>query len=282
MADENITNSLLKRLHDYNESFLDESFNKKQKRKKKQRTDEDDLNKDSSNSKGNRRQKKKERKKQKKELLLNPRVNENIKNEDICKLTGQKRTLFEMKNELGLNELEEKLESEKQSISQKNKNGKPTSGPEVVVYENPSKRKRKNKGLGKHTGMKDGNSDEEFDMKRARFEVRKFGIKGFEGNKKDEAMVALLVQLGAKPPKNKFYNYKEFITMKKTEKANEKIQREIDRSLGYKVAPNRGKRRQKDRNDVGGYVDGQVGKFKDGVQFVKKADLKGFASKRKK
>lgn len=40
--------------------------------------------------------------------------------------------------------------------------------------------------------------------------------------------------------------------------------------------------RQKDRNDVGGYVDGQVGKFKDGVQFVKKTDLKGFASKRKK
>lgn len=125
------------------ESFLDESFNKKQKRKKKQRADENDLDKDSSNSKGNRRQKKKERKKQKKEILLNPRVNENIKNEDICKLTGQKRTLFEMKNELGLNELEEKLESEKQSISQKNKNGKPTKGPEVVVYENPSKRKRK-------------------------------------------------------------------------------------------------------------------------------------------
>ena len=34
--------------------------------------------------------------------------------------------------------------------------------------------------------------------------------------------------------------------------------------------------RQKDRNDVGGYVDGQVGKYKDGVQFVKRADLKGF------
>ena len=45
---------------------------------------------------------------------------------------------------------------------------------------------------------RDGNTDGEFDMKRARYEVRKFGIKGFQGSKKDEAMVALLVQLGAK------------------------------------------------------------------------------------
>ena len=45
---------------------------------------------------------------------------------------------------------------------------------------------------------RDGNTDGEFDMNRARYEVRKFGIKGFQGSKKDEAMVALLVQLGAK------------------------------------------------------------------------------------
>ena len=47
-------------------------------------------------------------------------------------------------------------------------------------------------------------ADDEFDMKRARYEVRKFGIKGFEGNKKEEAMVALLVQLGAKVGKDQY------------------------------------------------------------------------------
>ena len=38
----------------------------------------------------------------------------------------------------------------------------------------------------------------EFDLKQARFEVRKFGIKGFEGDKKEEAMTSLLIRLGAK------------------------------------------------------------------------------------
>ena len=38
----------------------------------------------------------------------------------------------------------------------------------------------------------------EFDLRQARFEVRKFGIKGFQGDKKEEAMTSLLVRLGAK------------------------------------------------------------------------------------
>lgn len=38
----------------------------------------------------------------------------------------------------------------------------------------------------------------EFDFEQARFEVRKFGIKGFHGNEKEEAMTSLLIKLGAK------------------------------------------------------------------------------------
>lgn len=40
--------------------------------------------------------------------------------------------------------------------------------------------------------------------------------------------------------------------------------------------------RKRDRNDVGGYVDGQVGTYKHGVQFVQKTDLKGFDKKKRK
>lgn len=38
----------------------------------------------------------------------------------------------------------------------------------------------------------------EFDLKKARFEVQKYGIKGFQGNQKDEAMTSFLIKLGAK------------------------------------------------------------------------------------
>lgn len=37
--------------------------------------------------------------------------------------------------------------------------------------------------------------------------------------------------------------------------------------------------RSKDKNDVG-VLDGQVGRYKDGIQFVKKKDLKGFKPKK--
>ena len=37
-----------------------------------------------------------------------------------------------------------------------------------------------------------------FDMKRARFEVKKFGIKGLQGSEKEAGMVDILVELGAK------------------------------------------------------------------------------------
>ena len=44
----------------------------------------------------------------------------------------------------------------------------------------------------------DGEDGVEFDMERARFEVQKYGITGFQGEEKDLAMTALLVKLGAK------------------------------------------------------------------------------------
>jgi len=42
------------------------------------------------------------------------------------------------------------------------------------------------------------NSSPTFDLKRARFEVRKFGISGLQGSQKEAGMIDLLVKLGAK------------------------------------------------------------------------------------
>ena len=50
--------------------------------------------------------------------------------------------------------------------------------------------------------------NQHIDLKQARFEVRKLGIKGFKGEQKEEAMTSLLLRLGAKvsiaPDREKF------------------------------------------------------------------------------
>ncbi|KAB0799208.1 hypothetical protein PPYR_07088 [Photinus pyralis] len=57
-----------------------------------------------------------------------------------------------------------------------------------------------------------------FDIKKARYEVLKFGISGLDHNKKQEAQIRLAIKLGAKPPKNKYKNYKELLEERKKEK----------------------------------------------------------------
>ncbi|GJQ88254.1 hypothetical protein Trydic_g13242 [Trypoxylus dichotomus] len=61
----------------------------------------------------------------------------------------------------------------------------------------------------------------EIDMKRARFEVIKFGMSGFDKQRKEKAKVQLAVKLGAKPPKQKYKNYKVILKTKKIEKNQE-------------------------------------------------------------
>ncbi|XP_055609850.1 uncharacterized protein C1orf131 homolog [Uranotaenia lowii] len=59
---------------------------------------------------------------------------------------------------------------------------------------------------------------ETFDISRARKEVINFGISGLDKETKHEAQVALAIKLGAKPPKNKYRNYKEILLERKREK----------------------------------------------------------------
>lgn len=82
-------------------------------------------------------------------------------------------------------------------------------------------------------------------MKRARYEVMKFGMSGFEKAKAKRANVALAVSLGAKPPKNRRVNYKKLMTQRKKEKEEAERDRRssgLDRSmLKHKVKNTRKK-----------------------------------------
>ncbi|CAG5133556.1 unnamed protein product [Candidula unifasciata] len=152
---------------------------------------------------------------------------------------------------------------------------------EVVVFENPQKRKASRKPYLKQDKRKKFKKTEEeeeenpskprafFDQKKFRYDVRKLGIHGFDKKDKETAMVDFLVELGAKPPKNKCYPIQEYQKIMKEKKDEEKRMEELERKAGIKKKKPRTKK-DKSRDDILGHVDGQVGFYKEGVQFVKK------------
>ncbi|ESO07204.1 hypothetical protein HELRODRAFT_170515 [Helobdella robusta] len=75
----------------------------------------------------------------------------------------------------------------------------------------------------------------EFDLKKAKMEVLQLGLKGLASDEKEDATVRMLTKLGAKPPKNKAVNYKEFLAKKQSEKQNLLKEQEMRKLFGGKL-----------------------------------------------
>lgn len=264
---ENLQEELLKRLDAYGESVMDnkdyEDRIKRAKKFKKRKIVSEDEGECSENVK-------KRKKRKKKKLDKEIESSSSGKNEEEVeqpKVTGKEKRKQELKEELGLDDVDTGVEK---CQDWKEKDEMTSSDSKVVVYQRPKSKKKEEKKMDSGENSEE-TSGSVIDLKSARLDVQKFGIKGFSEDKKDAAMEALLVKLGAKPKKNKAYNYKEYQEIVKRQKVEEREKRELDRKLGYKVKK-KIVARKKDRNDVG-RVDGQVGKYKHGVQFVTKKDL---------
>ncbi|XP_026764477.2 uncharacterized protein C1orf131 [Galleria mellonella] len=116
-------------------------------------------------------------------------------------------------------------------------------------------------------------SKKDLDLKKIRHEVVKFGMSGFDSTKKEEAKIALAVSLGAKPPKQKYINYKELMEKRKQEKQQAKDEKQL---MVSKTLLKTSGKKKKANNDVGHFLSG-YGK-------VQKKDLKkdDNSSKKKK
>ncbi|KAF5301586.1 hypothetical protein FQR65_LT08891 [Abscondita terminalis] len=77
------------------------------------------------------------------------------------------------------------------------------------------KEKKDNEPIGKNVSTKNKIL---FDAKKARHEILKFGMSGFDQQKKQEAKIQLAIKLGAKPPKKVYKNYKELTEERKQQK----------------------------------------------------------------
>lgn len=107
----------------------------------------------------------------------------------------------------------------------------------TVTYEAPKKKKKSENShtptinIVENSNDNDDDDDDknnmdpkrkqELEMKRARFEVMKFGMSGLKKTKAKEAKIALAISLGARPPKNRKKNYKEILKERKIEKIKE-------------------------------------------------------------
>ncbi|OWF39485.1 uncharacterized protein C1orf131 homolog [Mizuhopecten yessoensis] len=279
-TEDKLQKQILQRLEKLNEQWLDnDDYERRVKKSKlgKRKSESSQCDGGFTQETQSRRKKKKKRKCEQKTCA------ENVTAEVIQTKTvkGEKKHLQDLKLSLGLTECDIKTKlCDKESQEVKTKSNQ--QGPEVIIFNDPGKKKQQKQKVQESKAENEAEDQPEFDMKKARFEVQKVGIKGFSGNAKDDAMTSYLVKLGAKLPKNKFYNYKEFLDIRKQEKESAKEKKAVDRGLGYKVKSSKQeKKKSKDKNDVG-IVDGQVGHYKDGVQYINKKDLKGFKGKKKR
>lgn len=158
-----------------------------------------------------------------------------------------------MKLELGLDDVDDEAPVEEK------KPRSPEQKVPVIVFNDPTKRKvRKVPRFGSQDEDSESPQPVELNFRKAKFDVIKFGIKGLEKPKQVEAKIALAVQLGAKPPKNKYVNYKQLIQERKQQKDIAKEQKEVNAKTGVKpkkqVASKQSKEKNPEKHDGVHYV----------------------------
>lgn len=95
----------------------------------------------------------------------------------------------------------------------------------------------------------DRRKQQELEMKRARYDVIKFGISGFESAKAKEAKVALAIKLGAKPPKKPGLNYKVLKDERKKEAIAAKEQEPVS-GLSKSMVKHKNRKKQKKNSGI--------------------------------
>ncbi|XP_076316277.1 40S small subunit processome assembly factor 1-like [Tachypleus tridentatus] len=162
------------------------------------------------------------------------------------------------------------VSSSEQTVLTNNSNSR--ANPEVVVFPKHPKKK------SLHSDRKPDEDNDlskdrpELDLQKARYEVLKFGISGFEKQRKEEAEIALAIKLGAKPPKNQYVNYKQLIEERKQKKTETNEQSTVNRKLGLRPGNVSQKQRKRNKNAVPRF-DPQVGVYRGGIQFIHRKDL---------
>ncbi|XP_042738944.1 uncharacterized protein C1orf131 homolog [Lagopus leucura] len=123
---------------------------------------------------------------------------------------------------------------------------------------------------------------QEFNFEKARLEVHRFGITGYEKQEQRLWERERAIMLGAKPPKKEHINYKKYqekMKVKKTTKDDDKGQVHKSDTLKKKKKKDLKERKAKRKRSVPSiWPAGQVGKFRDGTLILQSGDIKKIKS----
>lgn len=122
---------------------------------------------------------------------------------------------------------------------------------------------------------------QEFNFEKARLEVHRFGITGYEKQEQRIWERERAIMLGAKPPRKEHINYKKYqekMKVNKTTKDDDKGQVHKGDSLKKKKKDLKERKAKRKRSVPSIWPAGQVGKFRDGTLILQSGDIKKIKS----
>lgn len=140
-------------------------------------------------------------------------------------------------------------------------------GPDVKEKKRTSKKKKE--GL-----------DEKLTIEKARFEVHRFGLSGYQKQQQRVFEEERAIMLGARPPKKQYVNYKVYQQNLKEQKMKKK--EEAKPELQKKRRKEGKPRTEKSKPSSSRELGGQVGRFKNGMLVLSSKEIQKFNAKVKK
>ncbi|XP_054830486.1 uncharacterized protein C1orf131 homolog isoform X2 [Eublepharis macularius] len=199
---------------------------------------------------------------------------ENLKNELDCDSINLKRSLQELSTP----------DVVPPNLAQSGR----TAEIEIVTFHGHSRKKKPKRGISEDYSSKAMKTIQEknvdgqgFNLEKARLEVHRFGITGFEKKEQRIMEQERAIMLGAKPPQKEYLNYKVLQEKIKEKKAIKKEESTVENKTdSLKRRKKKGQEARKSKKKVKPSIlpTGQVGKFKNGTLILRSYDIKKIKS----
>ncbi|XP_066514801.1 uncharacterized protein C1orf131 homolog [Hoplias malabaricus] len=216
-----------------------------------------------------------------------------------------KRSKKKHKTRKGVNEdeveMEEEASNEADDIQNRTDLGQ-TNGTEgessaatksdvkVITFQDPRKKNTLKKPVEPETkilevkGKKKKDPEDALSIEKARLEVHRFGITGFQKEQQRVFEQDRAIMLGARPPKKDYVNYKVYQRTIKEKRLREKEEMRAEAPVKKRNAGKPGKQKTEKRksSSSGGEPSGQVGRFKNGMLVLSNKDIQKLNAKVRK
>ncbi|KAI1897519.1 hypothetical protein AGOR_G00084110 [Albula goreensis] len=156
-----------------------------------------------------------------------------------------------------------------------------SSEVEIVTFQDPSKKKKTKRAPISERKLpvpeeKTETKQKDLSLEKARLEVHRFGITGYQKEQQRLFERERAIMLGAKPPKREYINYKVYQEMIKEKKLKAKEEQKLD-DKKKKKRENK-TRDEKKKSSSSSLPSGQVGRFKNGVLVLSSKEIQRIKS----